>query len=148
MENKEFKALELALLERVEPVIDELRSFLDKSALKGSVGGGVGIGYQHVNALVMYGPHNDPKEESIDIYFEVDLSKVEVKEAKIDILLMWSYGSLLKPYIEDEILTYSSLDELAIQLGQLFDSLEECFLKDMKKEMQIERAPVYRDRRL
>lgn len=61
---------------------------------------------------------------------------------------MWSYGNLIKPYVEDKIIMYKDLDDLIRIVGPLFDNLEKEFLEDMKKEMQTERPPVYRPNRL
>jgi hypothetical protein len=141
---KKLKALEPPLLERVQSLAYELEAFLRESKLSGVIGCGVWSFERNISGGVAYTPHNDPEEESIDVDFEVVL-KEEVKEAKVYILLMWSYGPPIKPYIEDEIITYSNLDQLSTQLCQLFDSLRESFLEDMKSEMRIERDRVYRD---
>jgi hypothetical protein len=141
---KHLKAMESPLLERVQCLAHELKSFLRESNLSGVVGCGVWSFERTISGGVIYTPHNDPEEESIDVDFVVDL-KEEVKEAKINICLMWSHGPVIKPYIDDEITPYGSLDQLATQLCQLLDGLKESFLEDMKREMQIEHTPVYRD---
>jgi hypothetical protein len=140
----DLKAMEPPLLERVQCLAYGLEAFLRESKLSGVIGCGVWSSERDISGGLAYTPHSDPEEESIDVDFEVVL-KEEVKEAKVDILLMWSYGPLIKPYIEDEIIPYSSLDQLSTQLCQLFDSLRESLLEDMKSEMRIERDRVYRD---
>lgn len=143
MENRELQILEASLRQRIDKLISQLGSFVSDAGLSGAVGGGVWVLEKYVSGAVMYRPHNEPQEESIDVELTVDV-KEDVKEAKVSVWLMWSHGPVIKTYVEDRIEKYGNLAELAKQLSELLDSLQNSFLEDMQREMQITRPPVYR----
>jgi len=128
---------------RINQMTDELSIVIQEANLSGVVASEVMVSEQHVSWAVQYRPHNDPGEEYIGVE-AVIFVKVEEKEGKLSCELTWSHGEVITPYIEDEVRSYRSLDELVVYVCQQWDRLKATFLEDMKREMQIERPPVYR----
>jgi len=144
MDTSNTQIFDAPLRKRINQMTDELTVFIHDTNLKGVLDSGVMIwNPQVLSWYVQYRPHNDPSEEYIGVECSLSIKQSE-KEALYYCLLTWSHGDVIKPYIDDEVVSYQNLDELVVYTCEQWDRLKPTFLEDMKQEMQIDRPPVYR----
>ncbi len=85
-------------------------------------------------------PHGDPEEESlcIDLYLTFNRTEMAVFQMCVD----WSQWNPIRDFGQFNIF-YEGVDDLIAQIDGLINKSRKQMLDELKKEMAIQRPPVY-----